>query len=82
MMLTREQELALKRGVVLRNPHAEQVTTAHTVRLDEATVAFFKEYAAELHIPWESMLSAYLRSCAHYEFKIPQELPSPIVDSL
>ncbi|MGV7209225.1 hypothetical protein ACLB1G_15365 [Oxalobacteraceae bacterium A2-2] len=81
-MLTREQELALKRGEVLRNPHASEVTAAYTVRLDEATVAFFKNYAAELDIPWESMLSAYLRSCAHFELKIPQELPTRIVDSL
>ena len=53
------------------NPYAAELTQPFTVHLDEATITFFKEYAQETGMPWDGMLSNYLRACAHFKHKHP-----------
>jgi len=35
-----------------------------TIRLDAATVAYFKALAAESEIPYQTLINLYLRDCA------------------
>jgi predicted DNA binding CopG/RHH family protein len=47
-----------------RNPYAARLKRPVTIRLDEATVAYFKELAAEMGIPYQTLINLYLRDCA------------------
>jgi len=35
-----------------------------TIRLDESTVEYFRDLAAELELPYQSLINLYLRDCA------------------
>jgi uncharacterized protein (DUF4415 family) len=35
-----------------------------TIRLDEDTIAYFKELAEQQDIPYQSLINLYLRDCA------------------
>jgi antitoxin component of RelBE/YafQ-DinJ toxin-antitoxin module len=35
-----------------------------TIRLDKATVAYFKALAEELGMPYQNLINLYLRDCA------------------
>jgi len=59
----------------IKNPYAELLTKPFTVRLDEDSIAYFQEYAREVGMPWESLLSHYLRACAYEKHRLPFELP-------
>ncbi|KGK43325.1 antitoxin, partial [Nitrincola sp. A-D6] len=43
-----------------------------TIRLDEDTVAYFKNLAEEKDLPYQSLINLYLRDCAqsHKDLKI------------
>jgi uncharacterized protein (DUF4415 family) len=47
-----------------RNPYAKQLKKQITIRLDEDTLAYFKELAAEAEIPYQTLINFYLRDCA------------------
>lgn len=48
-----------------RNPYAARLQkTQVTIRLDAATVAWFKDLAAETGIPYQTLINLYLRDCA------------------
>ncbi len=47
-----------------RNPYARKLKKQITIRLDEATVEYFKGIAAELSIPYQTLINLYLRDCA------------------
>ncbi len=46
------------------NPYAKRMKKQITIRLDESTVAYFKEMAEEKGIPYQSLINLYLRDCA------------------
>jgi len=62
-------------SLAIKNPYAELLTKPFTVRLDGDTIAFFQEYAREVGMPWESLLSHYLRACAYSKHRLPFERP-------
>jgi predicted DNA binding CopG/RHH family protein len=35
-----------------------------TIRLDEATIAYFRQLAADTELPYQSLINLYLRDCA------------------
>jgi predicted DNA binding CopG/RHH family protein len=35
-----------------------------TIRLDQATIAYFKKLAEESEIPYQTLINLYLRDCA------------------
>jgi predicted DNA binding CopG/RHH family protein len=35
-----------------------------TIRLDQATIAYFKKLAMESEIPYQTLINLYLRDCA------------------
>ena len=53
-----------------RNVYARRLKRSVTIRLDEATIAYFKALAAETEIPYQTLISLYLRDCAARERKL------------
>ncbi len=49
------------------NPYAKRSKRQITIRLDEDTVAYFKNMAEEKGIPYQSLINLYLRDCAASE---------------
>lgn len=47
-----------------RNPYARRLKRQVTIRLDEATIAYFQELATESGIPYQTLINLYLRHCA------------------
>jgi predicted DNA binding CopG/RHH family protein len=46
------------------NPYASQVKRSVTIRLDETTIEYFKQLAADEGIPYQTLINLYLRDCA------------------
>jgi predicted DNA binding CopG/RHH family protein len=47
-----------------KNPYAKLLKKPVTIRLDEDTVTYFKQLAAESDIPYQTLINLYLRDCA------------------
>jgi uncharacterized protein (DUF4415 family) len=47
-----------------KRPKASPPKRPVTIRLDEGTIAYFEELAAESDIPYETAMALYLRECA------------------
>ena len=47
-----------------RNPYAKLLKKPITIRLDEATIDYFKQLAEETELPYQSLINRYLRDCA------------------
>ncbi len=52
------------------NPYAKRLKRSVTIRLDEATIAYFKQLAEETEIPYQTLINLYLRDCAAHERKL------------
>jgi predicted DNA binding CopG/RHH family protein len=46
------------------NPYAKRLKRSVTIRIDERTIAYFKELAADTGIPYQTLINSYLRDCA------------------
>jgi uncharacterized protein (DUF4415 family) len=47
-----------------KNPYAKRLKQSVTMRLDKATVDYFKNLADELEVPYQTLINHYLRDCA------------------
>lgn len=47
-----------------KNPYAKRLKQSVTIRLDPSTVAYFRELAEEIGLPYQSLINLYLRDCA------------------
>jgi predicted DNA binding CopG/RHH family protein len=47
-----------------KNPYAARLKRPVTIRLDTASVDYFKEMAAELGMPYQNLINLFLRDCA------------------
>jgi uncharacterized protein (DUF4415 family) len=47
-----------------KNPYAKRLKKQLTIRLDEETLAYFRELAEETDIPYQTLINFYLRECA------------------
>ena len=47
-----------------KNPYAKRLKKQVTIRLDEATIAYFKALAEETGVPYQTLINLYLRDCA------------------
>lgn len=47
-----------------RNPYARQLKQSITMRVDRSTLEYFKNLAAELEVPYQTLINSYLRDCA------------------
>ncbi len=48
----------------VKNPYIKQLKQPITIRLDKMTVAYFKNLATELGMPYQNLINLYLRDCA------------------
>ncbi len=56
-----------------KNPYARRLKESITIRLDRATVAYFKELAAETGLPYQTLINHYLRDCAEHGRRLSLE---------
>jgi uncharacterized protein (DUF4415 family) len=47
-----------------KNPYIKQLKQPVTIRLDKASVQYFKALAGELGMPYQNLINLYLRECA------------------
>ena len=47
-----------------KNPYIKELKQPITIRLDKATVAYFKTLAIDLGMPYQNLINLYLRDCA------------------
>ncbi len=52
------------------NPYAKLLKRPVTIRLDAATVDYFKTLAAEADLPYQTLINLYLRDCAASERRL------------
>lgn len=52
------------------NPYAKRLERPVTIRLDPNTVTYFKTLAAELDLPYQTLINLYLRDCAASERRL------------
>jgi predicted DNA binding CopG/RHH family protein len=52
------------------NPYPKRLKRSVTIRLDEATIAYFKVLAGTSEIPSQTLISLYLRDCAAQKKKV------------
>jgi uncharacterized protein (DUF4415 family) len=48
-----------------RNPYARRLKRQITLRVDEATIRYFRSLAKEIAIPYQTLINLYLRECAN-----------------
>ena len=53
-----------------RNPYAKKLKQPVTIRLDQDTVAYFKELAQESGIPYQTLINLYLADCASHRRRL------------
>ncbi len=53
-----------------RNPYAAKLKRQITIRLDNVTIDYFKNLAAKLGIPYQTIINLYLRECASKKKKL------------
>ncbi len=46
-----------------RNPYAKRLKRQVTIRLDQQTIAYFKDLADDTGIPYQTLINLYLRDC-------------------
>ncbi len=46
-----------------KNPYARQLKRQITIRLDSASVDYFKQLASEMGMPYQNLINLYLRDC-------------------
>lgn len=47
-----------------KNPYIKHLKRPITIRLDTATVAYFKALGADVGMPYQNLINLYLRHCA------------------
>ena len=47
-----------------KNPYAKRLKRPVTIRLDDSTIEYFKALAADMELPYQSLINLYLRDCA------------------
>jgi uncharacterized protein (DUF4415 family) len=56
-----------------RNPYVKRPKRQVTIRLDEATIAYFKGLALRAGIPYQNLINLYLRDCAAERKRLKME---------
>jgi uncharacterized protein (DUF4415 family) len=53
-----------------RNPYVKHLKQPITIRLDKATIEYFKALADEIGMPYQNLINLYLRDCALHQKKL------------
>jgi len=66
--MTMREEYDFSKAV--KNPYVrKQAKTPVTIRLDAATVAYFKSLSDEANLPYQTLINSYLADCAKRKLK-------------
>ena len=57
----------------VKNPYAKRLKKQVTIRLNTDAIAYFKELAEEIGIPYQSLIDLYLRDCAAKKRKLSMQ---------
>jgi predicted DNA binding CopG/RHH family protein len=55
----------------IKNPYTKTPKATVTIRLDQGTVDYFKGLAAQVNIPYQTLINSYLADCASKKVKPP-----------
>lgn len=55
------------------NPYIRKAKRQVTIRLDEATIQYFKDLAGGTGIPYQNLINLYLRDCAAEKKRLKME---------
>ena len=53
----------------IKNPYVKPKKTTVTIRLDEATIEYFKSLSAEVSLPYQTLINSFLTDCARRRAK-------------
>ena len=56
-----------------KNPYIKYLEQPVTMQLDRDTIAYFKSLAEEAGIPYQILISLYLRDCATHRRKVQRK---------
>lgn len=56
-----------------RNPYAKRLKKQVTIRIEEGTLAYFKELAGQTAIPYQMLINMYLTDCAAHRKQLRLE---------
>ena len=56
-----------------KNPYAKRLKKQITIRLDEETIKYFRDLAAETGMPYQNLINLYLRDCAEHRRKLQMD---------
>ena len=56
-----------------RNPYVKRLKQQVTIRLDQDTVAYFKDLSEDIGIPFQTLINLYLRDCASNRKKLSMQ---------
>ena len=59
-----------------KNPYAGRLKRSVTIRLDDASIVYFKELAVETGFPYQSLINLYLRDCVARRTRLTQHWES------
>ena len=48
----------------IRNPYAKRLKKQITIRVEQDTLAYFKQIAQESEMPYQTLMNLFLRECA------------------
>jgi len=68
-----KKEYDLKTMKSRKNPYANRLKKQITIRLDDSTIAYFKDLAGETGFPYQALINLYLRDCAENHKKLKVE---------
>ena len=58
-----------------KNPYASQLKRQVTIRLDVASVDYFKKMGAEFGMPYQNLINLFLRDCATQKRRLAIQWP-------
>ena len=53
----------------IKNPYTKKLKKQVTIRLENETIEYFKQLAAETDIPYQKLINFFLRDCAENKLK-------------
>lgn len=57
------KEYNLKKMKLINNPYLEKLKKSVTIRLDADVIDYFKELSEKTHIPYQTLVNEFLKSC-------------------
>jgi len=66
--MRKEYNFAAMEGT--KNPYIKKLKQPVTLRVDKATIEYFKSLSMENGIPYQTLINLYLRECAINETKL------------